>query len=93
MAFGLSQDNRIAIDVWEAEAIVLTNESNTDLNQSSFPLGAGDDITGDEIADLAVAPVVLNSTPGETEEDTEDVSEVIEGEAFEEDFEVIADIY
>lgn len=118
LAFGLSQDNRIAIDGWEAEAIVLTNESNTDLNQSSFPLGARDDITGDEIADLAVAPVVLNSTPGETEEDTEDVSEVIEevedntisavvfgidseefimpevieGEAFEEDFEVIADI-
>lgn len=118
LAYGLAQDNRTAIDGWDAQAIVLTTESNTNLNQSAFPQSSQENVQADTLASLVVATAVLNSLPGESDTETEDTSEVIEeveddnisvavfgidpdefimpevveGDAFQEDFEVIADI-
>src|SRR5699024_8132986 len=103
LAYGLSQDNRTSIDKWEANAIVLTDESNANINMSMMPLKAKDDIKANDVAVLGQAPNVIRKE-GETSEEAKInvtffginpdefiMPEVTEGEKFTEDYEVIAD--
>src|SRR5690625_1538739 len=104
LAYGLSQDNRTSIDKWEADAIVLTDESNANIGMSMMAQGERDEVAADEVAVLGQASNVVRKE-GETSEEAKiDVSffginadefimpEVIAGEAFSDDYQVIADI-
>lgn len=103
LAYGLAQDNRTSVDKWDADAIVLTDESNLNVNMSMMGRGLGDEIEADEVAALGQAPGVVRQ--GEKSGDSEKINttfygineeefimpEVIEGEVFTEDYEAIAD--
>lgn len=103
LAYGLAQDNRTSIDKWDADAIVLTDEANLNVNMSMMEKGLVDDIEADEIAALGQTPGVIRkaekSYEGEkininfygVNQDEFIMPEVIEGEAFNDDYEVIAD--
>lgn len=53
LAYGLAQDNRTAVDQWDASQIVLTEEANDNLNMSMIPRSTFDEIDADEKAILA----------------------------------------
>lgn len=104
LAFGLSQDNRTSVDKWEADAIVLTDESNANISMSMMAQGEKDDVNADEVAVLGQAPNVVRRE-GETSEEAKInvtffginsdefiMPEIIVGKEFTEDYEVIADI-
>ncbi|MEG0267853.1 MAG: ABC transporter permease [Carnobacterium sp.] len=104
LAYGLAQDNRTSIDKWEADGIVLTDESNTNINMSMMTLEQAKKVKGDNVAFLGQAPSVVRKAGTSKEEDKVNVTffgidsdqfimpEVIEGEAFVNDNEVVADI-
>ncbi|MDN6690812.1 MAG: ABC transporter permease, partial [Enterococcus sp.] len=50
LAYGLAQDNRTAVDKWDADSILLTEEANNNLNMSMIPLKTFDDVKADEKA-------------------------------------------
>ena len=52
LASGLASLNREAVDKWDADAIVLTEESDQSLTQSSFAIDAVDSMNADETAIL-----------------------------------------
>ena len=52
LASGLASLNREAVDKWDADAIVLTEESDQSLTQSSFAIDAVDSVDADETAVL-----------------------------------------
>lgn len=104
LAYGLAQDNRTSVDKWEADAIVLTDESNTNINMSMLTFEQAEEVTADETALLGLAPSVIRKV-GETGEaskinvtffgiDSEEfiMPEVSDGRVFENDDEVVADI-
>lgn len=103
LAYGLSQDNRTSVDKWEADAIVLTDESNANISMSMMAQKEKNNIEADEVAALGQTPNVVRKE-GETSEEakinvtffginTDEflMPEVIEGKEFSEDYEVIAD--
>lgn len=104
LAYGLAQDNRTSVDKWQADGIVLTDESNTNINMSMLNLGAVKDVEANDIAVLGQAPNVVRKkgTTGDStkinvtffgiETDQFIMPKVIEGEPFRKDNEVIADI-
>ncbi len=104
LAYGLAQDNRTSIDKWGADGIVLTDESNTNINMSMMTLEQAKKVKGDDVAFLGQAPSVVRKAGTSKEEDKVNVTffgidsdqfimpEVIEGEAFVNDNEVVADI-
>lgn len=104
LAYGLAQENRTSVDKWGADAIILTDESNTNINMSMMPRSAADDVDAPEVAILGQTPNVVRKE-GATSEDAKIsvtffgiesdsfiMPVVIEGEAFSEDNEVVADI-
>ena len=104
LAYGLAMDNRTSVDKWDASGIVLTDESNANINMSMMPRSFANDVIADEVAVLGQAPNVIRKE-GETGEDDKInvtffgiekdqflMPEVIDGEAFDEDYEVVADI-
>ena len=104
LAYGLAQDNRTSVDKWEADAFVLTDESNANIGMSMMQLGERNQVEADEVAVLGQAPNVVRRE-GETSEEAKInitffgidpdefiMPEVIEGEEFSDDYEVIADI-
>ncbi|MDN6196188.1 MAG: ABC transporter permease [Atopostipes suicloacalis] len=103
LAYGLAQDNRTSIDKWDADAIVLTDESNLNINMSMMPRSLIDDIEADKKAALGQTAGVVRKKGDSSEEDKINVNfygvnddefimpEVIKGKAFTEDYEVIAD--
>ena len=46
VAYGLAQHNRTSIDKWEADGIVLTDESNTNINMSMMTLEQAKEVSG-----------------------------------------------
>lgn len=48
LAFGLMQDNRTAIDKWEADTIILNKESNDLLSASNFSLETANEVKADK---------------------------------------------
>ena len=107
LAFGLAQDNRTSVDKWEAQAIVLADEANSNIKMSVLPQGLIQDIEADDVAILGQSASVV-SRDEQTEAEQEDnrisvtffgidleqflVPNIIEGEMFNEDFEAVADI-
>ncbi|UJF16083.1 ABC transporter permease [Jeotgalibaca sp. MA1X17-3] len=104
LSYGLAQANRTAIDKWEADGIVLTDESNTNIGMSMMTFEEAKKVEGKETALLGQAPNVVRKS-GETGEESKiNVSffginddeflmpEVVEGKSFTSNDEVIADI-
>lgn len=103
LAYGLAQDNRTSVDKWDADAIVLTDESNLNVNMSMMPRAWQDDIEADEVAALGQVPGVVRKEEKSCEcekinvnfyginDDEFIMPEVIEGRAFKDDYEVVAD--
>ncbi|MCA9766461.1 MAG: ABC transporter permease [Carnobacterium sp.] len=104
LAYGLAQDNRTSIDKWGADGIVLTDESNTNINMSMMTIEQAKKVKGDKTAFLGQAASVVRKVGASKEEDKVNVTffgidaqefimpEVIEGRAFTKDNEVVADI-
>ena len=61
LAYGLAQDNRTAVDKWEADYIVLSKDSNTNLGMSMITKKTAEEVKGGEVAYLAQTPGVVTS--------------------------------
>lgn len=104
LSYGLAQDNRTAIDSWEADSIVLAKESNTNINMSMIPKKDSDDVSADEKAVLGQAAGVIQKQHSSADDEKVDVRffgiepdqflmpDIIEGRAFTGDDEAVADI-
>ncbi|MFS0576064.1 ABC transporter permease [Sporosarcina sp. 179-K 3D1 HS] len=97
LATGLQNLNRESVDKWEADAIVLTEESDKSLYQSLMGVEATGEVEGDKIAVLAqLSAIVGNGEKKQNvsifgiEEDGFLVPSVTEGSPFSGDNEVIA---
>ena len=97
LATGLENINREAVDKWDATAIVLTEESDKSLPQSSMTTDEVDTINGKETAILGQLSAVAtnrelkqNITLFGINKDEAIMPEVIEGEEFSNENEVIA---
>ena len=98
LANGLENLNKEAVDKWEAEGVILTDESDINLPQSSFER---DEYDGDGASETAVLGQFNSiATSGDNkanvaifgiEEDEFIMPDVTEGESFNETGEVIAD--
>jgi len=98
LANGLENLNKEAVDKWEAEGIILTDESDITLPQSSFEKGEYDGNGASEIAVLGQFNSIATSGENKAnvaifgiEKDEFIMPEVVEGEVFTEIGEVIAD--
>ncbi|SFJ96913.1 putative ABC transport system permease protein [Marinilactibacillus piezotolerans] len=104
LAYGLSQEYRMAIDKWDADSIVLTSESNQNLNMSMIDPSEQSNISADETARIGVASNIVRPEGSEDSDVNIDVSlfgidptefltpNIIEGELFSAENEVVADI-
>lgn len=61
LAYGLAQDNRTAVDKWEADTIVLSKDANTNLGMSMITKKMAEEVKGDQVAYLAQTPGVVTS--------------------------------
>lgn len=59
LAYGLAQDNRTAVDKWQADGIVLSDESNTNINMSMIPIKSIDEVKAKEKASLGQTAAVI----------------------------------
>lgn len=103
LAYGLAQDNRTAVDKWEADSIVLSKDANSNLGMSMITKKTAGEVEGGKVAYLAQTPGVVTSKDS-TEEGKINVSffgidkdqfimpNLVEGKAFNNDDEAIGDI-
>lgn len=100
LAYGLAQDNRMAVDKWEADQILLTEEANDNLNMSMLPSSLYDEVDAPEKAVLAqTAGVVTKEDNGEKvdvtffgiDPDQFLAPNITDGEMFASDDEAVAD--
>lgn len=104
LAYGLAQENRTSVDKWDATGIVLADESNLNINMSMFSKELIDEVDAYETASLGVTSSVIqlveesdgdskvNVTFFGIDEEEFIFPEIVEGDAFNGDNEVIADI-
>ncbi|WP_206853465.1 ABC transporter permease [Candidatus Enterococcus mangumiae] len=103
LAYGLAQDNRTAVDKWEADTIVLSKDANTNLGMSMITKKTAEEVKGDQVAYLAQTPGVVTS-PDRPDADKVNVSffgidqnqfimpNIVEGEEFNSNDEAVGDI-
>lgn len=100
LAYGLAQDNRMAVDKWEADQILLTEEANDNLNMSMLARSLYDEVDAPEKAVLAqTAGVVTKEDNGEKvdvtffgiDPDQFLAPNITDGEMFASDDEAVAD--
>lgn len=100
LAYGLAQDNRMAVDKWEVDQILLTEEANDNLNMSMLPRSLYDEVDAPEKAVLAqTAGVVTKEDNGEKvdvtffgiDPDQFLAPNITDGEMFASDDEAVAD--
>ena len=103
LAYGLAQDNRTAVDKWEADSIVLSKDANSNLGMSMITKKTAEEVEGGKVAYLAQTPGVVTSKDS-TEEGKINVSffgidknqfimpNLVEGKAFDNDDEAVGDI-
>lgn len=103
LAYGLAQDNRTAVDKWEADSIVLSKDANSNLGMSMITKKIAEEVEGGKVAYLAQTPGVVSSKDS-TEEGKINVSffgidknqfimpNLVEGKAFDNDDEAVGDI-
>lgn len=65
LAYGLAQDNRTAVDKWEADSIVLSKDANTNLGMSMITKKTAQEVEGEKVAYLAQTPGVVTSKDNE----------------------------
>lgn len=100
LAYGLAQDNRTAVDKWDADSILLTEEANNNLNMSMIPLKTFDDVKAEEKAYLAQTAGVIKGDNGEKidvsffgiDKDQFIAPKLSSGKMFSTDDEAVADI-
>lgn len=107
LAYGLAQENRMAVDKWEADYILLDESADEKLNLSRFNPELIDEVEADHKALLnqsaAIARMVVEGEDGEEEEtagitffsidfDSFLAPELVEGDYPAADDEVVADI-
>ena len=102
LAYGLAQDNRTAVDKWEADSIVLSKDANSNLGMSMITKKTAEEVEGGQVAYLAQTPGVVTSKDS-TDEGKINVSffgidkdqfimpNLVEGKAFNNDDEAIGD--
>ncbi|HAR1378836.1 TPA: ABC transporter permease [Enterococcus faecium] len=102
LAYGLAQDNRTAVDKWEADSIVLSKDANSNLGMSMITKKTAEEAEGGKVAYLAQTPGVVTSKDS-TDEGKINVSffgidkdqfimpNLVEGKAFNNDDEAIGD--
>ncbi|HFM5991173.1 TPA: ABC transporter permease [Enterococcus faecium] len=103
LAYGLAQDNRTAVDKWEADSIVLSKDANSNLGMSMITKKIAEEVEGGKVAYLAQTPGVVTSKDS-TEEGKINVSffgidknqfimpNLVEGKAFDNYDEAVGDI-
>ena len=103
LAYGLAQDNRTAVDKWEADSIVLSKDANSNLGMSMITKKIAEEVEGGKVAYLAQTPGVVTSKDS-TEEGKINVTffgidknqfimpNLVEGKAFDNDDEAVGDI-
>ena len=103
LAYGLAQDNRTAVDKWEADSIVLSKDANSNLGMSMITKKIAEEVEGGKVAYLAQTHGVVTSKDS-TEEGKINVSffgidknqfimpNLVEGKAFDNDDEAVGDI-
>ncbi|HAQ1702192.1 TPA: ABC transporter permease [Enterococcus faecium] len=103
LAYGLAQDNRTAVDKWEADSIVPSKDANSNLGMSMITKKIAEEVEGGKVAYLAQTPGVVTSKDS-TEEGKINVSffgidknqfimpNLVEGKAFDNDDEAVGDI-
>ena len=100
LAYGLAQDNRTAVDKWNADNILLTEEANNNLNMSMIPLKTFDEVKADKKAYLAQTAGVIKGDSGEKidvsffgiDKDQFLAPKLTSGKMFSSDDEAVADI-
>ncbi|MGC6769849.1 ABC transporter permease [Enterococcus sp. LJL51] len=102
LAYGLSEDFKMAVDKWEADGIVLSEEANGNLNMSSLSIQTLDDVQAKEKAAFAQTAGIIKREHGDKEK--VDVNffgidsagflmpNIVEGRAFKSENEAVADI-
>ena len=68
LAYGLAQDNRTAIDKWQADTILLSKEANSNLNMSMIAKKELDNVDAKDKALLAQTPGVIVDNSSEDNE-------------------------
>lgn len=74
LAFGLMQENRSAVDSWQADTVLLSKDADANLSLSSLKTSQLKEIKADEVTPLAQLNTVAWSTQTPTEEDKEKIS-------------------
>lgn len=104
LAFGLAQENRTAVDKWDASAIILKDEANANINMSMMEIGLKEAIDADDIAMLGTTPNVVRKAGTNGEDDKISVNffgvhpdeflmpTIIDGVEVTADHQVVADI-
>lgn len=92
LAYGLAQDNRTAVDKWQADGIVLSDEANANINMSTLPLKTMSEVEAKEKASLGQTAGVIQQEKKASEKinvsffgiETDEflMPNVIEGKAF-----------
>lgn len=102
LAYGLAQENRMAVDKWEADYLLLSDKANDTLNMSMIDPEVVDKVEAKEKAALVQVPAIIHQTKDDDEK--ENVSffgidadgfiapNIVEGKLFSEKGEVVADI-
>ncbi|WP_207695227.1 hypothetical protein DOK67_0001231 [Enterococcus sp. DIV0212c] len=101
LAYGLAEDNRTAVDKWQADGIVLSDESNTNINMSMIPIKSMDEVEAKEKASLGQTAAVIQLDKKNTEKinasffginkDEFLMPNIIEGKSFTNENETVAD--
>lgn len=101
LAYGLAQENRMAVDQWQADTIFLSKDSNSNLAMSMIPKQLFDEVNAKEKALLTQTPGIVKKVGAEAEQITVSffgieadqflMPKVIEGKAFTKVDEGIAD--
>lgn len=101
LAFGLAQQNRTAVDKWDADSIVLHEDAEGLLNMSQIEQETIDEIQADEITALLQTSGILRQQESDKEsisvsyfgiqEDEFLMPEIIEGSSVEEKNEIVVD--
>ncbi|MCR8969446.1 ABC transporter permease [Facklamia sp. 7083-14-GEN3] len=104
LAFGLGQANRSAIDLWEADQIVLSSEANGRINASVINDDWLEDVEAIDFEGVSILSLVAQTKEPEVEDEDQRLSltlignqedglaqpEVLEGKKITEDYQVIA---
>ncbi|WP_086315194.1 hypothetical protein A5821_002630 [Enterococcus sp. 7F3_DIV0205] len=101
LAYGLAEDNRTAVDKWQADGIVLSDESNTNINMSMIPIKSIDEVEAQEKASLGQTAAVIQLDQKNAEKinasffginkDEFLMPNIVEGKAFTNENETVAD--